>query len=171
MHFRKRIAGLLAVTAAAGLAGAGLAAPAHAGTSQADVVNVHIRSQISQKCVAIGGGSTAVVQAIQYTCSGGTEQQWDQEFLGFDVYDNPIYVFHNIASAKCLTADGGSGGAVTQRACDGSARQRWSQDGKSRLHNNGSGTCFAVPGGSQAQSARLIHWTCGNGAEQKWTIY
>jgi hypothetical protein len=172
MRTRNRIAGLLSVGAAACLLAAGLAAPANAGTSQVDVVNVHIRSRISDKCVAIGGGSTAIgAQAIQFTCSNGTEQQWDQQFIGFDIYDNPMYVFKRINHNLCLTSDGGNGGAVTQRTCDGNSRQRWSNDKSYRLRNVGSTYCLAVPGGSRADAVKLIGWTCGTGNEQDWWMY
>jgi ricin-type beta-trefoil lectin protein len=172
MRTRKRIAGLFSVGAAAVLLATGLAAPANAGTSQVDVVNVHIKNQLTNKCVAIGGGSLGVVQAIQFTCGSGTEQQWNEEFVGFDIYDNPMYRFRRIGhNDLCLQADPGKGGKVVQRACSSSNNQLWSNNNAGRLRNVGSTYCLAVPGGSPADAVGLIAWTCTAGGEQKWDIY
>ncbi|MDX6280831.1 MAG: hypothetical protein QOH03_1902 [Kribbellaceae bacterium] len=171
MRARKWIAGLFAVGGAAVLLATGLAAPANAGTSQVDVVNVHIRNQLSRKCVAIGGGSLGVVQAIQFTCGSGTEQQWNEEFVGFDIYDNPMYRFHRIDDNRlCLQADTGNGAKVVQRLCSSSSNQLWSNNNAGRLRNVGNTFCLAVPNGSQA-NVGLITWTCNTGGEQKWDIY
>ncbi|MEJ3748419.1 RICIN domain-containing protein [Actinomycetes bacterium KLBMP 9797] len=59
-----------------------------------------LRNVSSQKCLAIGEGSTAnSAGAIQFTCGSGAEQRWK--------YDSDFRL-RNMKSDKCLAIPGGS---------------------------------------------------------------
>jgi hypothetical protein len=75
------------------------------------------------------------------------------------------------APSMCLAAaSSANGAAVTIEACDGSASQAWTYDGKA-LEVLGA-KCLDVTGGSTANGAKLQVWDCvtnGTNANQKWT--
>jgi hypothetical protein len=86
----------------------------------------------------------------------------------------PIVARH---SGRCLDVDGSStepNTQVVQRACDGSASQRWTfvpvEWGANRffLVNQNSGQCLDVAGGSQQPGGIVIQWLCNGGPAQQF---
>ncbi|XYH93542.1 RICIN domain-containing protein [Sorangium sp. So ce1128] len=78
----------------------------------------------SGKCLDVNGASTADGAAVQqWTCNGGSNQQWQLQSAGSGYYR--VVARH---SGKCLdvvrssTADGA---AVQQYACNGGSNQQW----------------------------------------------
>ncbi|GAA3555216.1 RICIN domain-containing protein [Kribbella ginsengisoli] len=174
MRARRRIAGLIAL-AGAGCLTAGLAVSANASSQTENVYPViNLTTWETLKCVAVPGANPAdKVQVIQFPCNIklDSEQQWAVTDVGLDDYDNSSYIFKNKKTGKCLTAAGGNGGPVWQYTCLAAHdNQIWSYDKAYRLHNHSSGDCLAVPGGPREDVVKLIHWTCGDGKEQKWTL-
>jgi len=87
------------------------------------VVNLH-----SNKCLDVTGRSTANgVHIQQWTCNGGTNQEWYPKVVGtFPAGD--IYNMVNLNSGKCLDVTGAStanGAIVEQWPCNGGTNQKW----------------------------------------------
>ncbi|TWP50535.1 galactosylceramidase [Lentzea tibetensis] len=76
------------------------------------------------------------------------------------------YKIVNRNSGKLLST---SGEEIVQSSDNGSAAQRWRQDGTA-LINVGSGKALDVPGFSTTPGTQLIQWTPNGGANQQWTI-
>ncbi|MEJ8672952.1 RICIN domain-containing protein [Streptomyces sp. MS1.AVA.1] len=125
----------------------------------------------SAKCVDISeNSSNDSVLALQYTCTGGLNQQWRLKDAG-NGYVNVIAQH----SGKCLEVGGAylnDGAAVKQYRCTNGANQQWQfQDqGNShyRLVARHSGKCLDVTNASTANGARLTQYTCGSGGNQQF---
>jgi endo-1,4-beta-xylanase len=130
-----------------------------------------IVSRNSGKCVDVTGASTADGANVdQWTCNGGTNQQWQFVDVG-----GGYYKLVSAKSGKCLdvynnsTADGAN---VDQWTCNGGANQKWQwvADGSYyQLKAQVSGKCLDVNGVSTADGANIQQWTCGSGTNQQWT--
>ncbi len=82
----------------------------------------------SNKCLDVTGRSTANgVHIQQWTCNGGTNQEWYPKVVGtYPAGD--IYNFVNLNSGKCLDVTGAStanGAIVEQWPCNGGSNQKW----------------------------------------------
>ncbi|WP_201788480.1 RICIN domain-containing protein [Rathayibacter sp. VKM Ac-2630] len=105
----------------------------------------------------------------QWTCNGGTNQQWRVVPRGTNV------ALVNANSSKCLEVYGFStqnGAAATQYSCNGGANQLWTRtvaaDGTSTYRNVHSGLCLEVQNRSTVSGAALNQWTCNGGTNQQW---
>jgi hypothetical protein len=141
-------------------------------------VKVLIRNVNSDKCVAVPGGSTALKkQLIQWPCGPfnpndpanpySPEKMW---YL-WQFSDGGV-AFQNVKTGQCMTSAGSLSGAVWQYNCLFGNNQHWNYyiTGSKRLWNFDSQDCMAVPNAQTGDGVGLIHWTCGNGDEQKWQI-
>ncbi|AVV44183.1 RICIN domain-containing protein [Streptomyces sp. ID05-04B] len=125
----------------------------------------------SSKCLDISDSSAAdSAVALQYTCSGGLNQQWRLQDAGGGYVR--VLAQH---SGKCLDVSGAStadGAFVNQYRCATGTNQQWQfQDqgnGHYRLVARHSGKCLDVKDASTANGARLIQWTCGTGTNQQF---
>ncbi|MGW2547655.1 RICIN domain-containing protein [Kitasatospora sp. NPDC001574] len=120
-------------------------------------------AQHSGKCVTIPQNDSANgVQADQWTCINGLNQQWRLK----DTTSGYVQVIAQ-HSGRCLTVDGAStanSAAVVQSDCATGTNQQWKLEdqgnGHYRLIARHSNKCLNVSGGSTANSARLIQYTC-----------
>jgi glucosylceramidase len=82
----------------------------------------------SNKCLDVTGRSTANgVHIQQWTCNGGTNQEWHPKVVGTYAAGD-IYNFINLNSGKCLDVTGAStanGAIVEQWPCNGGNNQKW----------------------------------------------
>lgn len=135
--------------------------------------SVELVARHSGKCADVNGTSLADgASVIQWSCSGGTNQQWTLRNLGNGYY-------HVIArhSGKCLNVAGAStadGAWAIQYACDGtSTNEQWAIQsaggGYYTLVARHSGKCLDVNGASTNDGAQLIQWTCDGGTNQQWS--
>ncbi|MEU4832323.1 RICIN domain-containing protein [Streptosporangium sp. NPDC023615] len=125
----------------------------------------------SGKCADVTDQSTADGAAvIQYTCGGGTNQQWRiQTITGGYVQ---IVARH---SGKCLDVNGAStadGAAIQQYACGTGTNQQFkladAGGGYLRLVARHSGKCVDLPGASQ-DDVQFKQYPCGTGTHQQFT--
>ncbi|MEU6348595.1 RICIN domain-containing protein [Streptomyces sp. NPDC047072] len=79
-----------------------------------------VRNANSNRCLAIPGANPAdTTQAIQWTCTTGTEQVWTHDSLGR---------LRNLATDKCLAIPGSTttiGAKAIQWPCSTNTDQRW----------------------------------------------
>jgi hypothetical protein len=142
-------------------------AGAGGGTQITDIVNRN-----SGKCVDVVSGSTADgAEAIQWTCHGGANQQWELQDAG-----GGYYRIVSQASGKCLDVNGAStaeGARIIQWTCGDRTNQQWQlRDGGGyvQIVARHSGRCLDVVGASTADSARLQQSTCSTGTSQQWSL-
>lgn len=124
----------------------------------------------SGRCIdASGPGNGAA--ALQWTCHGGTNQQWSVEALS----DGNVQL-RDQRSSKCLMVNGAStsdGANVVINTCSGATGQRWRAErvGESfRFVAAHSGKCLDVNGASRDDGAALIQWTCHGASNQSWQM-
>ncbi|MFI6931051.1 RICIN domain-containing protein [Streptomyces sp. NPDC050287] len=125
----------------------------------------------SGKCLDISDNSAAdSAVALQYTCTGGLNQQWRLRDAGNGYVQ--ILAQH---SGKCLdvaNASTADGAYVNQYHCTTGTNQQWlfqdQSNGYYRLVARHSGKCLDVANASTANGARLIQWTCGTGTNQQF---
>jgi hypothetical protein len=119
----------------------------------------------SGKCADIPSQSLwQGVAAAQYTCNGGTNQKYWFKSVGSGYYE--LMTRH---SSLCLTENATN---VTQENCTTANTQQWSVTTSGSyvlLKSRASGECLDVNGGSTANSAALITYTCNGGTNQQWT--
>jgi Ricin-type beta-trefoil lectin domain/Glycosyl hydrolases family 43 len=127
----------------------------------------------SGKCADVTSGSTANNAAvIQYTCGGGTNQQWRLQNLNNGYYQ--VVARH---SEKCLDVTGASttaGAAIIQYTCGTGTNQQWQLSGAGSgyylLVSRNSGLCLDVNGASTADHATLLQYTCSSATNQQWSV-
>ncbi|MDN3241791.1 ricin-type beta-trefoil lectin domain protein [Glycomyces tritici] len=132
-----------------------------------------IISRVSGKCVDVLSGSTAnAAEIIQYTCHGGTNQQWELRPAA-----GGYVQLVSQSSGKCIDVNGAStanGARAIQYTCGSGTNQQWQvrnvTGGYVELVARHSGKCLEVIGGSTANSARLQQNTCSGGTLQHWTV-
>ncbi|MGP3920275.1 family 43 glycosylhydrolase [Nonomuraea sp. 10N515B] len=153
-------------------AGVTLAGPA--GETAATPSAYRIVNRNSGKCLDVSGASSADgADVIQWSCNGGTNQQWRIEDLG-----NDTSRLVNVRSGKVLDVN----------ACgsaDGTNIQQWSwlnnncqkfrmivtdQDGWVRLVNVSSGKVADVAGCGTADGADVRQWSWLNNNCQQWQL-
>jgi hypothetical protein len=135
--------------------------------------NYALRNANSHLCLAMGGASTTAGQiAIQWTCQGGHEQQW--KLQARTVGARVINQYSNL----CMSANGVKTNAahMVQTTCNDANDAEWHLSarvgGYAQLVDDRSGLCLAIGGGSTADKAPAIQWTCGDTthAEQQWSV-
>ncbi len=122
----------------------------------------------TQKCLDVTGQSTASGTLVeQWTCNGGTNQQWYWTEAGELV---------GVASGKCLdiprfSTDGGVQAVIWP--CNGGTNQKWTQTlvhhaGVYHLTNVNSGLNLDVQGASPADGTPVVQWPQTFGLNQWW---
>lgn len=155
--FRKVLLSVLMVLATA-VSTVVLAAPAQAATYYT------IKNRSSGKCLAIGSGDQSNgAKAMQWTCNGGTEQQW--------IYDSANRL-RNRYTDKCLAIGDGAmyaGAKVIQWTCNTNDEQRWIYFENNAYYNLNSGLCLAIGSHDQSNGALAVQWTCNSqSSDQQW---
>ena len=126
----------------------------------------------SGKCADVRDGSTADrTPVIQWSCNGGTNQQWRFQDIGGGYAQ--IVARH---SNKCIDVSSGStadGARLLQWPCGSGTNQQWQvQDaggGFVRLVARHSGKCLEVISRSTSDGAELVQWACNGGTNQQWS--
>jgi hypothetical protein len=125
----------------------------------------------SNKCMDVQGGSTANgADAILYSCSGATNQQWYWESVGNYSTERRIVS----ANGKCLSIDSNlstNGAWVHQWTCfydTYNPGQLWELMPDGRIVN-GYGKCLSVAYNATTNSSKLNQWDCIGAPSQYWT--
>ena len=133
---------------------------------------VRLVNRRSGKVLDVTGGGTADgVKIVQWTWTGGTNQQWQR----LSDPDGSVRLV-NRNSGRLLDSPAGAGqGTQLDQAQDtGSDNQWWkladTGDGYYRLVNVRTGLCADVDGGSAGDGARVIAWAVNTGTNQQWQI-
>ncbi|MBV7699836.1 ricin-type beta-trefoil lectin domain protein [Streptomyces sp. TRM70350] len=115
----------------------------------------------SGKCVDVPGASrTNGTGLITYTCNGASNQRWTQTAANeLRIYDN----------SKCMEAGTSAGSRAVITSCTGGNGQKWTFNANGTITHAQSGLCLYVNGGSTANQAAVIVWTCHGGSNQVWT--
>ena len=129
-----------------------------------------VQSLASGKCLDLPGGQAGDgTLTIQYDCHGGLNQQWNIESAG-----DGGYRIVSRMSGKCIGTDPSGaavGGHIVQSQCGSSPGQLWALVSASNgyvLQNLANRLCLDVPGGSLANGAKPIAWSCNGGINQTW---
>jgi hypothetical protein len=133
----------------------------------------HVLSRKSNKALtASGGGTSNGTPLVQWSLTGGQEQQWIFTYLG-----NGQYQILGAGSNKVIDVSGVStsnGAAIHLWSWLNGNNQKWiatpSGDGFFKLTAVHSGKAADVNGGSTADGASIIQWTYGGGTNQQWTL-
>ncbi|MFI1213374.1 RICIN domain-containing protein [Streptomyces sp. NPDC020802] len=120
----------------------------------------------SAKCADVTSQSLwAGAQIKQYTCNGGNNQKYWFKSVGSGYYQLVAR-----GSSLCLQENANT---VTQENCNASATgQQWSLTTTGsyvNIKSRASGECLDVNGGSTADSAAIITYTCNGATNQQWT--
>jgi uncharacterized repeat protein (TIGR03803 family) len=134
---------------------------------------VEIVSRNSGKCLDVFGASTdAGASAIQWTCHGGTNQQWRLEQAGGGAVR--IIARHSGLALDVFGASLDDVAPVIQWPVHGGDNQAWTLepagDGYVRLVVRDSGKAMDVEFASTDDGARVIQYTPHNGANQQWLL-
>ncbi|MEV6878306.1 RICIN domain-containing protein [Amycolatopsis sp. NPDC051128] len=133
---------------------------------------VRLVNRRSGKVLDVTGSGTADgVKVVQWTWSGGANQQWQR-------LSNPDgsvrLVNRNSGRLLDSPAGAGQGTQLDQSQDTGSDNQWWkladTGDGYYRLVNVRTGLCADVDGGSAGDGARVIAWAVNTGTNQQWQI-
>jgi hypothetical protein len=104
-------------------------------------------------------------QLKQYDCNGGTNQKYWFRSVGGGSYQLMVR-----NSSLCVQENANT---VTQENCDASApSQQWSlttTGSHLNVRSRASGECLDVNGGSTANGAAIITYTCNGGTNQQWS--
>ncbi|WP_233512317.1 ricin-type beta-trefoil lectin domain protein [Micromonospora deserti] len=116
----------------------------------------------SSKCIDAASASQADgTMLIIYTCHGGTNQRWTQTAA------DELRIYNN---TKCMDAGASQQGTqVTINSCNGSNSQKWTLNANGTISNVQSARCLDVNGGSTANNAAVIVWSCHGGSNQVWS--
>ena len=119
-----------------------------------------------------GASTTNGATVIQWSWSGGNNQQWRIEGTG-----SGYYRLVNRNSGQVLDVSGGSttdGAQVIQWPWNGGNNQQWRIEevgsGYYRLINRNSGDALDVNAGSTVNGAQVIQWPWNGGNNQQWQI-
>ncbi|MFI5494255.1 RICIN domain-containing protein [Actinoplanes sp. NPDC051859] len=132
-----------------------------------------IANENSKKCLGIGSGSTEnAAHAIQWQCSGATDQDWRLHLRADGKYE-----IRNDNSNQCLGIERGSkensAHAIQWPCRDATLDQKWllERTGTStRLRNANSNQCLAIGGGNVENGAHALQWPCTSNRDQWWTV-
>jgi uncharacterized protein YegJ (DUF2314 family) len=125
------------------------------------------------KCLEIAfGGVSDFNVASQYTCYGGTVQQWTLTYMAYNTY-----MLTNVNSGKCLEI-GFSGvsdfNVANQYTCYGGTAQQWHFTNVSSniwtLTNVNSGKCLEIGFGGVSDFNVADQYTCYGGTAQQWRL-
>lgn len=125
------------------------------------------------------GGSTSNGARIDQSVSNGSlNQSWNMQPSVYGVPNMNLIGGH---SNKCIGVNGGStaqGASIIQWTCNNNADQLWVWGWTGRYAssgwpiwepvNNKSAMCLGISGGSTANNAYAIQWSCNGNADQEW---
>lgn len=134
------------------LAGAGLAAVLCAFVVQPAQAEVIASGQRAGQCLDMKNGT----EANLWACHG----QGNQDFRFRSGSYGELLV-----GGRCL-ASTASGAVLVATTCNGSRAQKWIVTAQGALRNE-EGFCADVERGG-GQGSRVLAWSCGNGANQRW---
>ena len=160
------------VRATGGPDGGGVIFRVRLGTSPPDQY-VEIVSRNSGKCLDVYGASTAAAASvIQWTCHGGTNQQWRLEPAGGGAFR--ILARHSGQALDVYGALLDDVAPIIQWPAHGGDNQAWTlepaSDGYVRLVVRHSGKAMDVEFASTDDGARVIQYTPHGGANQQWFL-
>ncbi|MET9390613.1 RICIN domain-containing protein [Streptomyces sp. NPDC006624] len=120
----------------------------------------------SARCADVTSQSLRTgAQLKQYDCNGGAHQKFWFKPVGSGYHQLSVR-----SSSLCVQENAAT---VTQENCDASAAgQQWSVTTTGSyviVRSRATGECLDVSGGSTANSAALITYTCNGGTNQQWT--
>ncbi|MFF5173658.1 RICIN domain-containing protein [Micromonospora sp. NPDC000089] len=130
----------------------------------------------SSMALDLDHGNSANGTAIHQWSINNTEPQWWNRAVTGD----GAYELFSRPTGKCVGVSGGStaaGAHVIEWDCNGNLDQRWYwrstgawQDGwpAYNLVNEKSGLCLGISGGSRAQGAIAVQWSCNGNPDQRW---
>ncbi|MET9002535.1 glycoside hydrolase N-terminal domain-containing protein [Amycolatopsis sp. NPDC004169] len=137
-----------------------------------DAGYVRLVNRRSGKVLDVTGGGTADgVKVVQWTWSGGANQQWQVRPNA----DGSVRLV-NRNSGRLLESPAGAGqGTQLDQAQDTGGDNQWWQltgtgDGYHRLVNVRTGLCADVEGGSGTDGARVLGWPVTTGTNQQWQL-
>ncbi len=180
---------ILAILFTAGLAGIGLA-PAHAAPRSAPAPRNAPAAvpAAAAPSTGINAGSslclddpnsqtTTGVQLIQWTCNGGTNQNWTFNLVAGTTATYTISSFAGL----CVDISGrstASGGQVIQWTCNSQTNQEFTAQpvtvsGKTNTFNLvsvNSGLCIAPTGDSTASNTLLVQLSCTTATTRVWQV-
>ncbi|HEU6455441.1 MAG TPA: RICIN domain-containing protein [Roseateles sp.] len=130
-----------------------------------------LQARHSGKCLDVPGYSSGSGTAlVQWTCSGGANQQWSFEDAGGGW--SRLKVSHSGQCLDLASQSTANGTAVVQATCNGNTSQQWVTEdmgsGYFRLKSRFSGLCMDVNAAGTADGATVIQWACGTGTNQQW---
>lgn len=132
-----------------------------------------IRNKFTDKVLDLVNGSRANgTNIIQYSQTGGTNQQWRVHYLG----DNK-YSLTNLAGggkAEVYGNDSSDGANISQWASNGSAEQNWvltdQGGGYFRVLNDGTGKAMEVYDWDTSDAANVSQWKDNGEDIQRWAF-
>ena len=117
-----------------------------------------------------GAGNTQGTQQDQWTCNGGTNQNWTLTSEGGSNYQMMVQ-----NSGQVLDVSGSSkssGAKVIQWPWNGGANQKWyftsNGSGYYTIHNLNSTLCLDISGSSKTGGALAVQNTCSGATSQLW---
>jgi len=130
-----------------------------------------LQARHSGKCLDVPGYSGSSGTAlVQWTCSGGANQQWSFEDAGGGW--SRLKVSHSGQCLDLASQSTANGTAVVQATCNGGTSQQWVTEdmgsGYFRLKSRFSGLCMDVNAAGTADGATVIQWACGTSTNQQW---
>ena len=118
--------------------------------------------------------TVAAAQFDQWTCNGGTNQQFT--FVPVSSGSSTYYI-HSMTPDYCLDVSGdstASGAAIDQEPCDYASNEQFTLKEVStdvdQVEAVSSGLCVAPSGGSTASDASLVQVSCTTAATSTWLI-
>jgi hypothetical protein len=118
-----------------------------------------------------GNGTADGVKIVQWTWSGGANQQW--QLLSNP--DGSVRLVNRNSGRLLNSQSGASQGTQLDQWQDTNSNNQWwkltdTGDGYYRLVNVRTGLCADVESGSTSDGARVIGWPANTGTNQQWQI-
>jgi len=131
----------------------------------APAVDTRIRSEVSNLCVNVSGGSTASgATVVQWACGNGNNETFTVNSSGG--YTQFVAKHSGLCLAQGNTNAGG--GPLVQLACTAGMATQWSVVGATLRNRVSPNACLDVPGSSTTQGTALSTYACHGGANQRW---